>query len=150
LGYGSYKTGEKTIHVFDLGYAKEGEVKGNWEKIMFPNDNSSNNKLEWSGLENPDPLPAGTIKPLGFPISILLYEQISKVISTQVTNAKGEEIDCFVINPENDINNKQFNAIILVPKKVLIPESKYTVMVKVKLGSSNTERSYSWNFVTQK
>lgn len=150
LGYGSYKQGEKTIHVFDFGYAKDGEINAAWEKLVYPLENANDVKIEWSGLENPDPLPQGTVKPLGYPISILLKDQITKVLDAKLLDSKGETVDSFIISPENDINNKQLNAVIIIPKKILTNDTQYTVNIKVTVGAANTEKNYSWNYKTVK
>ena len=149
LGYGGYKVGDKTIHVFDFGYIGDNESKPDFEKVTYPTEDSKNNKIEWSGIENPEPFPPGTVKPLGYPVTIYFKEQIQKVVSAELFNDKDELVDSFVVTPESDVNNKQINAIVIIPKKIMNPSSKYTVSVKVKLANKPDEQIFKYSFETK-
>ena len=150
IGYGSYKSAEKTIHVFDFGYLGEEDEKLNWEKIVYPQNETTEIKISWSGNENPDPFPIGTIKPMGSPVSIMFKKQIKKVLKSEIIDEKGTPVNCFVITPETDLNNKQLNTIVLVPKEVLDINTRYTVNIKVKIGKDQEQKDYTWSFVTEK
>ncbi|HPO50269.1 MAG TPA: CAP domain-containing protein, partial [Spirochaetota bacterium] len=147
LGYGNYKNNERSIHVFDLGYLSEEEKKTEWEKIEFPAIDSKDNKVSWDGVENPDPIPPGNEKPYGFPITLLLKEQIVSVSIAELTNDEGKSIESFIITPENDINNKQINSVVMIPKKSLEYGKKYSVNIVLKLVNSG-EKTYNWSFDT--
>ena len=148
VGYGNFKSGDKTIHVFDYGYIESGDTTTD-QVIIYPEDNATDIDYQWSGLVNPDPFPSGTVRPLGYPITILFIEQLKEEIKAELTDNNGNVVDCFIISPETDINNKQLNAITLVPKKILDPNTNYTVNVVVKLGSKEEEKSYNWSFKTK-
>jgi|GEM_PF-1210170 len=149
LGYGSYKSTDKTIHVFDFGYIEDNEEKQEWEKIIYPANESTDVKTSWEGNESPDPFPTGTSKPLGYPISIMFRNELKQVVEAVLTDEKGKSVSCFIISPETDLNNKKMNAIILVPKKTLEYNTRYTVNIKVILGKKEEEKSYAWTFVTE-
>lgn len=147
VGYGAYRLGDKTIHVFDFGYAETENT--DWEKIVYPISGSQNIPIQWDGNEEPDPFPVGAVKPLGYPVSIMFREQLNKVIEAKLVNDKGEDVPCYLITPETDINNKSINAIVLVSKKVLEDNTRYTASVKVKLGDAEETKEYSWSFTTE-
>lgn len=149
LGYGTYKSKDKEIHVFDFGYLNENEEKLRWDAIFYPANNATEIKMSWSGEENPDPLPLGAQKPLGSPISIVFKEKINSVLKVELIDEAGNKINSFIITPMNDINNKDFNAVIIVPKEVLKNNNKYIVIVKANLGKDNIEKDYSWSFITE-
>lgn len=149
LGYGTYKSKDKEIHVFDFGYLNENEEKFRWDVIFYPANNSTEIKTNWSGDENPDPLPLGTQKPLGYPVTIVFKDKVNSVSKAELIDETGNKINSFIITPINDINNKDFNAVIIVPKEVLKDNTKYVVIVKVNLGKENIEKDYSWSFITE-
>ncbi len=149
LGYGTYKLKDNEIHVIDFGYLNENEEKFKWEVIFYPANNSTEIKTNWSGEENPDPLPLGTQKPLGYPVSIVFKEKINNVSKAELIDETGNKINSFIITPLNDINNKNFNAVIIVPKEVLKNNIKYVVIVNVNLGKDKVEKDYSWSFITE-
>lgn len=159
LGYGSFKGKDTSIHVYDFGYRPDSEKEFEWDAICYPIADSKDNKVSWDGTENPSPFPVEekktddgkkTEKDLyGFPITLLLKELIASVSQAELIDKDGKVVDCFVITPDTDINNKQINAVVLVPKKSLLNESKYTVNVTVKYSTSG-EKSYNWSFETAK
>ena len=148
LGFGSYKSQDKTINVFDFGYIGDNEPKFDWEEIAYPYDKSVNVKTEWSGYENPDPLPPGTVKPLGYPVTVYFKEELKGIVKAELLNANNEVVDSFIITPENDINNKQMNSVIIIPKKILNPSTKYSVNITVKTGANSIEKTYTIEFET--
>jgi uncharacterized protein YkwD len=148
FGYGTYKLKEKEIHVFDFGYLKENEEKFNWDVIIYPANNFTDVKTSWSGEENPNPFPFGTQKPLGSPVTIKFKEKINSIISAELVDETGNRINSFIITPVNDINKKNFNAVIIVPKEVLKNNYRYVVKIKANIGE-NIEKDYSWSFITE-
>ncbi|MBP7554079.1 MAG: hypothetical protein KA885_11695 [Spirochaetes bacterium] len=150
FGYGCYKSGDSTIHAFDYGYSEAtDDVSSDWTYVAYPEDGAINVNYSWNGIENPDPFPNGTVKPLGAPVTILFKEQISKAEKALITDADNVLVDCFIISPETDINEKKINAISLVPKIPLKANATYLVNVEVKLGSIEEIQSYSWSFTTK-
>lgn len=148
FGYGSYRVEDDLIHVFNFGYIGENDPPVKWDVIKYPNDNATNINPVWNGLENPDPLPLGTPKPVGMPISILFKDQIKSVIKAELKDRDGKIIDAFLIYPGNDINNKQINSITIIPKMMLNKFTKYTVNIEVELGANGEKKTFNWNFET--
>ena len=70
-------------------------------------------------------------------------------VSAELFNDKDELVDSFVVTPESDVNNKQINAIVIIPKKIMNPSSKYTVSVKVKLANKPDEQIFKYSFETK-
>ncbi|HOJ64048.1 MAG TPA: CAP domain-containing protein [Spirochaetota bacterium] len=148
VGYGSYRVDDDIIHVFNFGYIGENDTPVQWDVIKYPNDNATNVNPVWNGIENPDPLPKGTAKPVGIPVSILFKEQIKNVVKAELKDPEGKVIDSILIYPGNDINNKQINSVTIIPKMMLNKFTKYTVYVEVELGASGEKKTFSWSFET--
>lgn len=148
IGYGAYRVEDDMIHVFDFGYLEENEVPIEWEAIKYPNDNVTGINPVWDGIENPDPLPQGTPKPVGMPITILFKKEIKNIVKAELKDVNNNIVDCFLISPDNDINNKRINAVVLIPKMILNKSSKYNVYVEVELGAQGEKKNFSWSFET--
>ncbi|MBN2545315.1 MAG: Ig-like domain-containing protein, partial [Spirochaetes bacterium] len=119
-----------------------------WDTIVYPPNNYTIAKASWSGNESPDPLPPNTNKPLGSPISIIFNKKLIKVISSELLNDQNNNVPCFVVSSSTDINNKNINGVVLVPKVILNYNTKYTV--KIKAGfENNEEKDYIWSFITE-
>ena len=146
LGYGSYKKGDQTIHVFDFGYDTEYTSESLYH--VYPAENATDVQLQWSGYELPDPLPAGTVKPLGAPITALFTEKITSTVITEIVNADtGEMVEHYPISPDNDINKRKINAVILVPIYILNPLTTYNVSITV-VKENEEEQTVAWSFTT--
>lgn len=149
LGYGSYKKGDVTIHVFDFGYEQDNVT--DMDYFIFPGDLTTNNPVKWGGYEKPNPLPDGTDTPVGSPVSVLFKDRISKVIDAKLVNFDtGEQVNCVVITPDTDLNNRQINAVIMVPQEPLSSLTTYSVSIKVSFADSDKEKDVSWTFRTRK
>jgi uncharacterized protein YkwD len=147
IGYGFYKSGMNSINVFDLGYMNDSEQEKDWETIAYPVNEQTEVKVSWDGNESPDPLPNGTNKPLGYPVSILFKKEIKKIIKAEILDNNNKPVNCFMISPFTDLNNKQINGIILVPKKTLDFNTRYTVNIKIKYADE--DKDYTWTFITK-
>ena len=149
IGYGSYRDKNKIIHVFDLGYKNSLDRKDQWDIILYPSNDVTEIKTNWNGLENPDPFPVGTNKPLGYPITIIFNDKINQVYESVLVDQSGKKIISFIITPQSDINNKQINAIVIVPKTPLARGTKYVASVIVSLGEEKNKETYTWSFYTE-
>lgn len=146
LGYGSYKKADKTVHVFDFGYTTDATTDS--DQFIYPADGAENVTIQWSGYEKPEPLPAGTVTPVGLPITALFKEKVSAVLTSELSKTEsGETVECFVISSETDLNSRKIDGVVLVPKYILSPGTSYTVKVKVQLASGE-EKEVSWAFTT--
>ena len=155
VGYGSYRAGDKTIHVFDFGYMnneQEAEFNATEDKpeaITYPTAGMENVSYEWNGVVNPNPFPEDAVRPFGTPVSILFIPELTAEVSSTLTDASGDAIDCFVISPDKDINNKNLNGVTIVPKKPLAANTKYTAEFVVRLGTSEEDQTFSVEFTTK-
>ncbi len=148
VGYGCYRVDDDMIHVFDFGYIGEEDPSIEWSVVKYPNDNATGINPLWNGIENPDPLPKGTPKPVGIPVTILFKEEIKKFIKAELKDASNDIVECFIIHPENDINNKKINSITLIPKMMLNKFTKYSVEIEVELGANGEKKIFNWAFET--
>ncbi len=146
-GFSDYRASNDFIYVLDLGYMDEKEQEKDWETIVYPANEQTGVKVMWDGNESPSPVPIGTAGPFGYPVSILFKKQVTKVIKNDLLDNSNKPVDCFVITPFNDLNNKQINGIILIPKKPLDYNTKYTVDVRAAFGGDQKE--FTWTFVTK-
>ena len=149
VGYASYKDKEKIIHVFDMGYKNSLDQKHQWDIIVYPSNDVTEIKTSWDGLENPDPFPIGTNKPLGYPITIIFNDKITQVHEVALVDQDGKSVNSFIITPQSDINNKQINAIVIVPKTPLVRGIKYSASAAVTLGGEKDKKFYTWSFYTE-
>jgi uncharacterized protein YkwD len=147
FGYGGFKSTDQSIHVFDFGYAEEGSTE--WEKVMYPPNGTPEVKVEWDGNESPDPFPVGTVKPLGSPVTLMLKEQIQKVTRAELVNDQGSLVNSYIITPDTDLNNKSFNAVIIVPKEILDDNTNYNVTIAAEVGPDRVPKEYTWSFTTE-
>lgn len=118
------------------------------QTVLSPAHGQSNVPTFWEGPENPDPLRLhGVTGRVGYPI-ILMHPSPAgtkmKVTST-VLRQGSEVVPVFLNTPQNDEHLD--DALFIIPKQPLKPQTTYTVEVKAQSGE-NKDASRTWSFTT--
>ncbi len=154
MGYGYAGKGTKYVNVLEAGALKYNGV--NQQIIVYPVDRQKGVPVTWSGLEEPDPLrlfPEAK-GPGGYPITLLVSgDRVERVelVSASITGGKANSIDFYSLDATNDTSLVENNAIALIPKDILMPDTTYRVTTVVKISYSDDtqeEIRKEWSFST--
>ncbi len=147
IGYGSFNDQNQKKHVFVLGYASS-DIELTQDYILYPVADSTSVPSSWSGLENPDPLPNGAMKPTGYPISITYKNQLIRVTKSELKDSAGRVVPVFLITPDTDINGKNTNSVFIIPRTPLRSGEIYTAVVEAvcRVGDTESPISTTWSF----
>lgn len=121
---------------------------GESDTQVSPGANQTGTPTSWDGNESPNPLrmhpDAGSI--VGYPLVFGYFSAEEPTIS--LVNASlvqgGRSVDCFVNSPDNDDHLQ--GAVLVIPKKPLLPNTTYSAHVEVKVGRKTVSRD--WSFTT--
>lgn len=118
--------------------------------VSHPSDGQRDVKTTWSKNERPNPLRIhqGVRFPVGYPIVFAHYgpgSPVLKVRLAQLNDENGQEIPCHLNTPENDTELR--NALFLIPKGPLKPNTTYFVRVEASV-ESGPDVSRIWRFTT--
>ncbi len=124
-----------------------------WDYVLFPAPEQEDFKRYFNSREEPNPLPQGAKLPVGNFITITFNPSynINENFKIKLLDYENNEVDIFIQYPtfSSDINFKyRKNTISILPKKILLPLSKYTVSIE---GNVNDEYFLKkWDFFTDK
>ena len=89
-------------------------------------------------------------KPLGSPVTAIFVANVEEVkAATLVNKDTGENISVIIIHSTTDINERDFNGVVLVPNEPLNFASNYTAAVQVKYEGDEALKDVSWSFKTR-
>lgn len=117
---------------------------------VSPGVNQADVPTKWNGNESPNPLRmhpnAGDM--VGYPVVFANFSEDNLPVSlvrAWLKTSAGDEVECFVNSPEND--DHLDNAIMLLPKKPLKPNTSYSAHVEV-LVAKKQQIIRDWVFQT--
>ncbi|MCR8633734.1 stalk domain-containing protein [Paenibacillus radicis (ex Xue et al. 2023)] len=143
------KTGNYTIIEFGL------EPDAGPQLVVSPAEGDRYVPTTFEGNESPDPLSIHPNEafPVGYPIMAQYYGSSVKnvkLISSELLDSKKQPVETLVNTPDNDKNLD--NAVIIMPRKPLLADSRYYVKLKLQVtkkdGSTVTEDK-EWDFSTE-
>lgn len=138
VGYGSYKMDNRVIHVFDFGYDET--ISADSDYYHFPGNLTKDITPIWNGLEEPAPFSEEIEKPVGSPVTILFTEEVASIDNVALKiESTDEDVDFILISDETDINNRQINSAILVPKSPLEVNTRYIVQLDVTYTNEDSD-----------
>jgi hypothetical protein len=154
LGFADEK-GRDWFLVVDTGNGKV-RAKDTFKVICYPVDGQKEIPLLFSVVgapESPNPIPNnGDSKKTGFPITVAFFQERAPLIRNVIATLKDEEdneVPTWLSWPEKPaVKNFGRNAICLIPKEPLRPETTYTVTVKAKVNGKDWKSN--WSFTTGK
>jgi uncharacterized protein YkwD len=118
--------------------------------VLYPFDGQRDVPTSWDGRERPDPFrihPASRT-PSGYPLMLAHFNKDRKrlsVRSARLFDEQGIEVPCWLNTPAND--SELFNALILIPRAPLQPNTGYMVRVEAS-AVGGPDVSKIWRFQT--
>jgi hypothetical protein len=115
--------------------------------LVYPADRQVRVPLRWAYRERPDPLRLhpGAKRPVGYPIMLVHFApetETLEVRSAKLMDAQGSTVPTFLNTPQNDDELK--NAVVLIPKLPLSPDSVYTASVEASTPGGDVLRTWSF------
>lgn len=138
-GYGEAQVGAISIQILEVGLDRP----GTGDPVVYPAPEQSSVPSLFVGGEVPDPLPAGTVYPVGYPITLSLGSAFAlRVTAASITDPSGKELAFYALQPgvDSDLNANQFA---LVPKAPLTA-GRYTVQITGLAGGKRLQAA--WQF----
>jgi len=118
--------------------------------VAYPFDGQMGVKTTWSKNERPNPLRIhkDVRFPVGYPVVFAHFgpgSPVLKVRLAQINDEKDVEVPCHLNTPDND--NELHNALFLIPKGPLKPNTTYFVRVEASV-ENGPDVSRIWRFTT--
>jgi hypothetical protein len=140
--FGSGFHGERLTASFSMSKEKA--------TVVHPYPGQANVPVLWDFNERPNPLRlhAGARRPVGYPIMLVHFDKTPmrlNVRAAYLLDASGREVPSFLNTPTND--KELVNALILMPKGPLAPNSDYTVQIEASVANG-PDVSRRWSFRT--
>ena len=137
-GFGAAHVGPLAISVLDVGAG----AAATGDPAVYPADGQSDVPAAFTDNEVPDPLPQGTITPVGYPVSLQVGgAQQLKVTTGRLLGPDGKELASYTLSPGGQLGPSQWA---LVPKLPLKPGARYTVEVAGTVDGKDFTRR--WTF----
>lgn len=138
-GYGEAQVGVTSIAVMDVGLSDPG--KG--EAIVYPTPDQPNVPASFNGGEVPDPAPAGTNYPIGYPVTLQMgLAQTLAVSAGRLLGPDGKEVPSFALEPGKGA--MRANEWALLAQQPLTPGARYTVEVSGKVDAQDFSKRWSF------
>lgn len=137
-GFGEAHVGSIVVTVLDVGAGPAAAG----DPTVYPADGQSSVPAAFVDNEIPDPLPQGSIPPVGYPISLQVggAQQLA-VTSGRLLGPDGKEVAVMTFDPGNQVGQNQWA---MVARQPLTPGARYTADVS---GTVNgTSFSKRWSF----
>ncbi len=102
------------------------------------------------GSETPDPLPSGSPRDAGYPVTLTQYDRESKIAEATATlvDGRGKPVEVHLSTPEAPADpERQLNTVAMVPVHALASATKYTATVKCEIKGVPFEKT--WSFTTK-
>jgi hypothetical protein len=111
--------------------------------VVSPANGARNVQTLWDGIETPDPLRGANLRgAVGYPIVLAAFGSVAqgfRFVSARLTGPNGN-VRSLVLHPGNDEHAER--AIIVIPHKPLVKDTKYTVVIAYT-NSSGSHRARS-------
>lgn len=135
------------VTVIDL---TSGRAESDVERVVvFPVPDQTDVPTGFVG-ETPDPLPAGSPRDAGYPVTLTQYDPESKITEATATlvDGKGKRVEVHLSTPESPAHaDRQGNTVAMIPVHALAAATKYTATVKCKIKDAPFEKT--WSFKTK-
>ena len=150
IGYGSGKNNWTNVDVMEIGnYGFPNQ--GSWSIYLqpklssYPINGQNGIPTSWDGNENPDPLPPGASKPVGYPFTIYSVDHSYGILHLNGFELRDSQGQLVPIHPNPAYC--EWHCLAVIPISPLRPNETYTVHV-----SGNANNSYefdrTWTFTT--
>lgn len=138
-GYGEAQVGALAIQVLEVGLDRPGKS----EPVLYPAPDQSSVPSLIVGGEVPEPLPTGTVYPVGYPITLSVGAgYVLHVTEAGIVDPGGTAVPFYAVvaGADSDLRPNQFALVPLVPLK----PGRYRVQIS---GLAGTQRlQAAWQF----
>lgn len=143
-GYAGDQNSQTAIDVMDFGIGPESRQKKQPAPypLAYPANGQKKVPVSWSGLEAPDPLPAGAKKPVGFPFTLQGVGGTLVVDKIELVDGAGNRV---AIHP-NPPDCSSFNCYAVIAVSPLKPNTVYRVHARGNVGGVPFDQT--WEFRT--
>lgn len=101
VGYGEAGIGVLAVAVMDVGFGPASKA----QPVVFPAEGARDVPAAFVGHELPDPAPAGTRYPVGYPITLVVGSGSDLAVqSSRLLAADGKEVPGFALLPGRQVN----------------------------------------------
>lgn len=137
-GFGQARVGSIVISVLDVGAGPAAAG----DPTVYPADGQTGVPVAFTDNEVPDPLPSGSIPPIGYPMCLQVGgAQQLKVTTGRLLGSDGKEVPVLTFDPGNQVGQNQWAMAAVKP---LTPGARYTADVTGTIdGTAFTKR---WSF----
>jgi uncharacterized protein YkwD len=137
-GYGEANVGAINVSVLDLGTAAPGPA----DPVVYPAPDQKSVPTSFMGNEVPDPLPTGTMYPVGYPVTIQVGgAQKLALSSAKLLDPSGKSVDSYTLAPGDKVAANQWA---LLAKSPLKSGSRYTVDVSGQVDGQPFSKRWSF------
>lgn len=143
-GYAGDQSSQTAIDVMDFGIGPDSRQKKQPAPypLAYPASGQKNVPVSWSGLEAPDPLPAGAKKPVGFPFTLQGVGGTLVVDQIELVDSSGKPVP---VHP-NPPDCPTFNCYAVIAVSPLKPGTTYRVHARGNVGGVPFDQK--WEFRT--
>jgi uncharacterized protein YkwD len=105
VGYGDASIGVLAVAVMDIGFGPASKA----QPVVFPAEGARDVPAAFVGHEIPDPAPAGTRYPVGYPITLVVGSGSDLAVqSSRLLAADGKEVPGFTLLPGQQVNGGEW------------------------------------------
>ncbi len=105
VGYGDASIGVLAVAVMDIGFGPASKA----QPVVFPPDGARDVPAAFAGHEIPDPAPAGTRYPVGYPLTLVVGSGSDLAVqSSRLLAADGKEVPGFTLLPGKQVNGGEW------------------------------------------
>lgn len=142
---------EGSYVVMDFGLNKQAPT----QLVVSPAQGDRYVPIDFNGHESPDPLqihPGEASYPVGYPLmAVLTGQPVEKVMLDEATLTDGDGKLVNILHDTPNSDKELDNAIMLIPTKPLLPDTRYSAHIKVSFiekGQAKTLQK-DWSFQTE-
>ena len=137
-GYGEANVGAINVSVMDVGTAAPGSA----DPVVYPAADQKGVPASFMGNEVPDPLPTGTMYPVGYPVTIEVGgAQKLALSSARLLDSAGKSVDSYTLAPGDKVAANQWA---LLAKSPLKSGTRYTVDVSGQVDGQPFSKRWSF------
>jgi Cysteine-rich secretory protein family len=137
-GFGEARVGSIVVSMLDVGAGPA----GTGDPTVYPADGQSGVPAAFVDNEIPDPLPQGSIPPVGYPVSLQVGgAQQLKVTTGRLLGPDGRQVPVITFDPGNQVLQNQWA---MVARQPLTPGTRYTADVTGTVNGADFSRRWSF------
>jgi hypothetical protein len=125
--------------------------RGGGQAVTYPADGQKDVPLAFfPGGEQPDPTPGSKDRRAGFPVTVTFPPAVQvRDVKASLSDGKGRDVPLWLWTPEQPVApGAQGNAVGLIAKQPLQPDTAYTVRLEGRLDGKAWQQA--WSFTTAK